>query len=58
LQKELADRQNKIADMQKEAIDRLVILQKHAKAILTQTFELHEYPIPRLFIILPVDQSK
>ncbi|KAF9347385.1 hypothetical protein BGX26_001141 [Mortierella sp. AD094] len=44
--------------LQHLALDRLAILQKHAEAILVQNFELHEYPIPRLFIILPVDQSK
>ncbi|KAF8982665.1 hypothetical protein BGZ46_000848 [Entomortierella lignicola] len=50
--------QNKMLDLQHQALDRLVILQKHANAILVQNFELHEYPIPRLFIILPVDKSK
>ncbi|KAG0011895.1 hypothetical protein BGZ80_000354 [Entomortierella chlamydospora] len=50
--------QNQMLDLQNQALDRLAILQKHAHAILVQNFELHEYPIPRLFIILPVDQSK
>ncbi|KAF9977222.1 hypothetical protein BGZ75_010364 [Mortierella antarctica] len=34
-------------------LDRLVIIQNRVKAVLTQTYELHEYPIPRLFIVLP-----
>ncbi|KAF9355426.1 hypothetical protein BGX26_006576 [Mortierella sp. AD094] len=50
--------QNRMIDLQNQTLDRLAILQKHAHAILVQNFELHEYPIPRLFIILPVDQSK
>ncbi|ORZ06595.1 hypothetical protein BCR41DRAFT_425118 [Lobosporangium transversale] len=40
-----------------QTLDRLAILQQKADAILVQTFELHEYPIPRLFIILPVDNT-
>ncbi|KAF8984752.1 hypothetical protein BGZ46_007123, partial [Entomortierella lignicola] len=50
--------QNQMLDLQNLTLDRLAILQKHAHAILVQNFELHEYPIPRLFIILPVDKSK
>ncbi|KAF9151972.1 hypothetical protein BGX20_005264, partial [Mortierella sp. AD010] len=50
--------QNQMLDLQNQALDRLAILQKHTHAILVQNFELHEYPIPRLFIILPVDRSK
>ncbi|KAF9363731.1 hypothetical protein BGX34_003459 [Mortierella sp. NVP85] len=37
--------------------DRLALLQKNVKALLTQTYELYEYSIPRLFIILPQDAS-
>ncbi|KAF8966212.1 hypothetical protein BGZ46_000404, partial [Entomortierella lignicola] len=50
--------QNQLLDLQQQALDRLTIIQKHAHAILVQNFELHEYPIPRLFIILPVEKSK
>ncbi|KAF9209827.1 hypothetical protein BGZ49_000548 [Haplosporangium sp. Z 27] len=50
--------QNQMLDLQNQTLDRLAILQKHARAILVQNFELHEYPIPRLFIILPIDKSK
>ncbi|KAF8985335.1 hypothetical protein BGZ46_004900, partial [Entomortierella lignicola] len=52
------DMQKRTPDLQNQALDRLAIIQKHAHAILVQNFELHEYPIPRLFIILPVDKSK
>ncbi|KAF9079369.1 hypothetical protein BGX27_006521, partial [Mortierella sp. AM989] len=50
--------QQQIDEKQDLALDRLAILQKNAQAILVQNFELHEYPIPRFFIILPVDQTK
>ncbi|ORZ23689.1 hypothetical protein BCR41DRAFT_368843 [Lobosporangium transversale] len=45
-------------NLQQQALDRLAILQQKAEAILIQSFELHEYPIPRLFIILPIDRTK
>ncbi|KAF9569199.1 hypothetical protein EC968_002670 [Mortierella alpina] len=39
--------------MQQRALDQLAVLQSRVQAVLTQTYELHEYPIPRLFIVLP-----
>ncbi|KAK3844353.1 MAG: hypothetical protein J3R72DRAFT_505197 [Linnemannia gamsii] len=39
--------------LQQQALDRLALIHSKATAILTQTYELHEFPIPRLFIILP-----
>ncbi|KAF9915272.1 hypothetical protein BX616_006539 [Lobosporangium transversale] len=44
--------------MQSQALNRLASLQKRAHAILSQNFELHECPFPRLFIILPVDRPR
>ncbi|KAF9914377.1 hypothetical protein BX616_008427, partial [Lobosporangium transversale] len=58
LQLEAKDRDDQMLELQNKALDKLATLQKHANAILVQNFELHEYPIPRLFIILPVDTSK
>ncbi|KAG0202438.1 hypothetical protein BGX28_005041 [Mortierella sp. GBA30] len=43
--------------LQQEALDRLVIVQTKAEAILTQNFELLEYTIPRLFVVLPETTS-
>ncbi|KAG0040026.1 hypothetical protein BGZ82_005676 [Podila clonocystis] len=40
-----------------EALGRLALIQSRIQALLTQTFELHEYPIPRLFIVLPKDRE-
>ncbi|KAF9362268.1 hypothetical protein BGX34_006493, partial [Mortierella sp. NVP85] len=53
LQEDLSTKQDEMKQLQAQAIDRLVLLQKSVNALLTQTFELHEYPIPRLFIVLP-----
>ncbi|KAF8985225.1 hypothetical protein BGZ52_011248 [Haplosporangium bisporale] len=40
-----------------QANDRLVLVHKKVEAILVQNYELHEYPIPRLFVILPDMES-
>ncbi|KAF9138704.1 hypothetical protein BGX30_008830, partial [Mortierella sp. GBA39] len=39
--------------LQKQTIGRLIVSQQRVDAILVQNYELHEYPIPRLFVILP-----
>ena len=46
-----------VKEMQKQALDRLAKLQDSIKALRIQTYELHEYPIPRLFIVLPEDDD-
>ncbi|KAI8604365.1 hypothetical protein EDD21DRAFT_223004 [Dissophora ornata] len=53
LRQELLEKQQQMIDMQKQALDRLSIIQSRVQAVLIQTYELHEYPIPRLFIVLP-----
>ncbi|KAG0336012.1 hypothetical protein BG004_008228 [Podila humilis] len=57
---EMAMMQSKSLELQKQSfelqqvsLDKLMRLQTSISAVLTQTFELHEYPAPRLFIILP-----
>ncbi|KAI8350056.1 hypothetical protein B0O80DRAFT_458952 [Mortierella sp. GBAus27b] len=50
---EMLQKQQEMVQLQKQALGRLAIIQHRVQAILTQTYELHEYPIPRLFIILP-----
>ncbi|KAF9141525.1 hypothetical protein BG015_001261 [Linnemannia schmuckeri] len=42
---------------QDQTLDRLATMRRQLQTILTATYELHEYPIPRLFIILPKDTS-
>lgn len=44
--------------MQQQTIDRLIVAQQRIEAILVQNYELHEYPIPRLFAILPDSYEK
>ncbi|KAK3820118.1 MAG: hypothetical protein J3Q66DRAFT_439167 [Benniella sp.] len=39
--------------MQQQTLDRMGIIQGSIQTLVTQTYELHEYPIPRLFIVLP-----
>ncbi|KAG0265883.1 hypothetical protein BGZ95_003188 [Linnemannia exigua] len=39
--------------IQKQAVDRLIVAQQRVDALLVQNYELHEYPIPRRFVILP-----
>ncbi|KAH7054762.1 hypothetical protein BKA57DRAFT_452132 [Linnemannia elongata] len=43
--------------LQLRALDQLAVLQSRVQAVLTQTYELHEYSIPRLFVVLPQDPS-
>ncbi|KAG0208014.1 hypothetical protein BGX31_002450, partial [Mortierella sp. GBA43] len=52
-QKMMDEKQDRILQMQQQALDRLVLIQSKVQTVLTQTYELHEYPIPRLFIVLP-----
>ncbi|ORZ15545.1 hypothetical protein BCR41DRAFT_396509 [Lobosporangium transversale] len=47
---EAKKKDDEMLKLQQQVLDRL--------AILIQNFELHEYPIPRLFIVLPVDTTK
>ncbi|KAF9176758.1 hypothetical protein BGZ50_009716 [Haplosporangium sp. Z 11] len=42
-----------IFEIQKQMNDRLILIQSKTEAILTQNYELLEYTIPRLFIVLP-----
>jgi len=49
--------QEEMKELQKQALNRLALLQNSVQALLTQTYELHEYPIPRLFVVLPQDSS-
>ncbi|KAG0283310.1 hypothetical protein BGZ96_012331 [Linnemannia gamsii] len=46
-------REEQMLKMQQESIDRLIVNQQRVDAILVQNYELHEYPIPRLFVVLP-----
>jgi hypothetical protein len=52
---QLVKKQEEMNEMQKMALDRLANIHSRVQAVVTQTYELHEYPIPRLFIVLPKD---
>ncbi|KAG0299649.1 hypothetical protein BGZ98_009869 [Dissophora globulifera] len=53
LLEQLLGMQEQMLKKQQQAHDGLVLTQNRIQAVFTQTFEMHEYPIPRLFIVLP-----
>ncbi|KAG0196550.1 hypothetical protein BGX28_009996, partial [Mortierella sp. GBA30] len=57
LQRQLNDMQQHMLEMQQQALDRLAVIYGRIEDLLTATCELHEYTIPRLFIILPKHSS-
>ncbi|KAF9340378.1 hypothetical protein BGZ91_002337 [Linnemannia elongata] len=44
---------NRLNEVQTLTLDHLVALQQQVHAVFTQSYELHEYSSPRLFIVLP-----
>ncbi|KAG0050785.1 hypothetical protein BGZ83_004446 [Gryganskiella cystojenkinii] len=58
LQQEMTQMLTTMLDLQRQANERLIAIQHGIRAILTQTYELLEYTIPRLFIILPKESSR
>ncbi|KAH7060171.1 hypothetical protein BKA57DRAFT_530679 [Linnemannia elongata] len=58
LQQQMFEMQQSMVQMQQQALDRLAVIQSRFQAILVQNYELHEYPIPRLFIVLPKDPTR
>lgn len=50
---ELSRKQDEIMVLQYRALDWLALIQRGQRVLLTQNYELHKYPIPRLFIVLP-----
>ncbi|KAG0323649.1 hypothetical protein BGZ99_002634 [Dissophora globulifera] len=45
-------------DLSRHALDRFAADENRVQTLITQTYELHEYPVPRLFIILPKEGRK
>ncbi|KAG0246591.1 hypothetical protein BGX31_000569 [Mortierella sp. GBA43] len=45
-------RTQKIEQLQHQTLDRLSVIDDRVEALFKMTYELHEYPIPRLFIVL------
>ncbi|KAF9550063.1 hypothetical protein EC957_001549 [Mortierella hygrophila] len=52
-QDESKRRDEEMLRQQLQTNDQLKVVQEGIDAVLTQNYELHEYPIPRLFVILP-----
>ncbi|KAF8940838.1 hypothetical protein BGZ58_004527 [Dissophora ornata] len=58
LQRQMLEMQEVMTKLQQQqTLDQLAAVKTRIQAVLTQNFELHEYPIPRLFIVLPKDSS-
>ncbi|KAG0359348.1 hypothetical protein BG005_000958 [Podila minutissima] len=57
LQAESKARNEETQKMIRQVNDHLVIAHQKVDAILVQNYELHEYPVPRLFIVLPVTEA-
>ncbi|KAF9551518.1 hypothetical protein EC957_008187 [Mortierella hygrophila] len=55
LQEQIFSNHEEMKQLQQRTLDQLVVLQSRVQAVLTQTYELHEYPIPRLFVVIPQD---
>ncbi|KAF9354670.1 hypothetical protein BGX26_007507 [Mortierella sp. AD094] len=58
LQKQMLEMQQSMIELQQQALDRLTNIQNKVQEILVQNFEIYEYPVPRLFIVLPSDRLK
>ncbi|KAF9956005.1 hypothetical protein BGZ70_010056, partial [Mortierella alpina] len=57
LQVELFNNQIEMKQMHQQVLGQLAVLQSRVQAVFTQNYELHEYPIPRLFVVLPQEPS-
>ncbi|KAI8358911.1 hypothetical protein B0O80DRAFT_258556 [Mortierella sp. GBAus27b] len=57
LQEALSDKQEEMEQLQGKAFDQLALLQNRVQALVAQSYELHDYPLPRLFVVLPQDTS-
>ncbi|KAF9180314.1 hypothetical protein BGZ51_006296 [Haplosporangium sp. Z 767] len=57
MQQKMHAMQETMLTMQQHTLDRLSVIQTRIQTLITQTYELHEYPIPRLFIMLPKDRE-
>ncbi|KAG0319082.1 hypothetical protein BGZ99_005290 [Dissophora globulifera] len=45
--------QIRMMQTQNQVLSRLALIQNQVQAAITQSYEMHEFPIPRLFIVLP-----
>ncbi|KAF9345961.1 hypothetical protein BGX34_004326, partial [Mortierella sp. NVP85] len=57
LQKDLASKDDEMKQLQIQTLDKFAQIQKNVQLLLTTRYELLQYPIPRLFIVLPEDAS-
>ncbi|OAQ23387.1 hypothetical protein K457DRAFT_232333 [Linnemannia elongata AG-77] len=55
--KQSVDSQERLHLAQQETLKHIALIQNKATAIMTQSYDLHECPIPRLFIVLPKEDT-
>ncbi|KAG0319645.1 hypothetical protein BGZ99_004976 [Dissophora globulifera] len=53
LQHHMEDMQRAMMQTQLQTLDRMAVIQRQVQSIMAQMYELHEYTVPRLFIVLP-----
>ncbi|KAF9437528.1 hypothetical protein BGZ76_000402 [Entomortierella beljakovae] len=58
LQTQMYGMQQTMQELQQQASERLADIQDKVQEILVQNYDVYDYPIPRLFIILPSDRLK
>ncbi|KAI1321304.1 hypothetical protein EDD11_006641 [Mortierella claussenii] len=58
LQQQMLEMQQSMLELQQQALDKLNAIQTRVQAILIQKYALLEYPIPRLFIVLPRNTAR
>ncbi|KAF9366814.1 hypothetical protein BGX34_006083 [Mortierella sp. NVP85] len=57
LMSHVAEMQEEMERLQIQAPSHLTLLARRTQVVLTQTYGLLEYPIPRMFVVLPKDSS-
>ncbi|KAF9370470.1 hypothetical protein CPB97_002715, partial [Podila verticillata] len=57
IQQQMSEMRQPMPQMQQQVLDQPAIIQGQKHALPRQTSELHEYPIPRLFIVLPEETA-
>ncbi|KAF8940825.1 hypothetical protein BGZ58_004514 [Dissophora ornata] len=51
------ERQHEMHGVHQQTLDHVTFVQSSVQAILTQTFEWYDYPVPRLFVVLPKNNT-
>ncbi|KAG0307739.1 hypothetical protein BGZ98_009938 [Dissophora globulifera] len=58
LSREVHAMRQQLQDLSRHALEHFAAEENRAQILTTQDYEMHEYPVPRLFIILPTEGRK